>query len=131
MLNKSSVRKSQPTDTPKLRGRNGEIELQPIEKGAVVPTGNRERETPSRERDSERPGMLTREDNSRERLFKFIDKHGLLETLEWCAEYAECERNEIAKSDQPLRVYWRKLQNFITECAAKVEKVRVNRNRGE
>lgn len=141
MLNKNNRRNASQRSNdnrPTLRARNGEeIELEPIQRGSVVPTGKsetqRQRETDAREtrkdRDEDRPAVRVRENKMRDRLYNILDEIGPYDVLTLVAEYCECERDEIPKSNQPYRAYWRRAQLVIQECAERFWKIKVNRNK--
>lgn len=141
MLNRKNRKATQrqSDNTPKLRGRNGDIELEPIQRGNVVPSSKsetiRQRETDAREtrdrndRDEDRPAVRVRENKMRDRLYNILDEIGPYDVLTLVAEYCECERDEIPKANQPYRAYWRRAQLVIEECAERFWKIKVSRNK--
>jgi hypothetical protein len=138
--NRNNASQRSNENRPTLRARNGEeIELEPIQRGSVVPTGkSHTRETDTREtrdtrertdRDEDRPGARVRESKMRDRLYNILDEIGPYDVLTLVAEYCECERDEVPKTNQPYRAYWRRAQLVIEECAERFWKIKVNRNK--
>lgn len=88
---------------------------------AIQQTEQTEQITPKINGEKRKPAARSTSDEAQARLFKFIETHGLVQTLDMFAAYSEAKRDDTPVSDQPLRAYWRKIQKCIKEAADRID----------